>query len=239
MNKDYSKVRIEVDNLKLLETKNRQGRIKYAKGFIKHVSPQTDRIYVTVQRAPQSRIKEDGSIEAIAGVYFGNEQGYTDEEITMTELFLPLDIDLSMSLAIDYESLLNKEVTVHTVNGFPRKAALQSQVSQSRLLSPSIIGIARQSSGNRTTSGEGFDEVLLNEGFSQEHINATKAEVLSETSTGVIDYGRSDWNKGAKIQTDVVDKSEVAKSGIVTNLPLTSDTSDVICFKPVKALTAR
>jgi len=239
MNEDYGKVKVEVDNLKLLELKNRQGRVKHAKGFIKHISPQGDKVYVTVQRPPQSRVSRDGSVEAIAGIFFGNEQGYTDEEITMTELLLPLDLDLSTSSVKDYESLLNKEVTVHTINGFPRKVILQSQVSQSRLLTPSIMGIARQSSENRTTTGEGFDQTLINEGYSQEEIDATKKETLSETPIGILDYGRADWNKGAKAQTDVVNKTEMVESGIVTNLPLTSDTSNTLCFKPVKALTAR
>ncbi|RLA68380.1 MAG: hypothetical protein DRQ78_00885 [Epsilonproteobacteria bacterium] len=238
MTKETSKIATEIKDLRLMELKNRQLRVRYGQGTIKHVSPQGDSIWVTVQRHPVATQKEDGTTEIVDGLYYGNEGDLPPEEITMSELLIPLNVNLSTLAIRDYEDLRNQVVTVHVINGFPKKAELLGPVN-STFFKPVDIKTGRITGPNKSIQDKEFDTYLLRAGYSQEDIDAMKEYTLASTPTGVLNFGTSEWTKGDSERPDGVDKTEVAKSGIVTDLPLTADKSNNICYKPVKALTAR
>ena len=229
----------QIASLKAVELRDRQARRVFEKGTIQNISPQGDRLYVTVQRIPQTVIARDGTVEVIAGIFFGNEFEHPDDEITMTELLMETDVDLSVA-STEVKSFIGREVTVEMINNSPHRVLLQSPLLRPRTIPPTELAIARLQSVDGTLKGNGAEDYLLNMGYKKEEIEASTAETLESITKPEIDYGVAQWqNVGPTEGTEDMTKS--AEGGIVTGLPLASNDSsqEAFCFKPNKALTAK
>jgi len=230
------------EQVKLLnnyEKTSRQYRRRYEKGIIKNLSPQGDRLFATVKRMPSTRVDNQGVTVKVDGTYFGNEHGYSDDNITLSETLIPTDIDLSI-ISGTLEHFVGKEVMVESIDNFPEKVFIQSPDSSARKISIEELRTARLSS-NKSELDDSAKKFLLSIGYSPEEVDATFKETLSSIERAkILDYGAAGWQTYAENKANYQDLEESNKAGIVTELPSESDAVSVgLCFKATKALTAR
>ncbi|RLA68396.1 MAG: hypothetical protein DRQ78_00800 [Epsilonproteobacteria bacterium] len=243
-----TKINKDIYDLKQIDRANRQARRIYQTGFIRKISPQGDRLFVVVQRGPETEVDRHGEITTKPGRYFGNEVGFTTNNITLSELLIETDVDLS-AISAEESHWIGKEVTVEMVNSYPIKAVLTAPGTQPRRIDRQTLLSVKDRAARKKGVDIDSDENLLDDeakkylriaGYTDEEIDATFQETLDSLSgSNVLNYGTAGWQYNQLKTGETTDMSKSAEAGIVTSLPAASASTDGFCFKPNKALTAR
>ena len=240
--KNIQKIQNQINSLRDTELQNLRSRDRYEKGIIRAVSPQGDNLFLLIQRLPHEEFNKDKDIiEVVDGEYFGNEQGLSEEEITLTELLIEADVNLSI-IKYDPSHWIGKDALVWMVNKRPIRAMIQSPLLDPRAISAENIKLARVHSPERKLNSPGPIEFLRTLGYSREQVSATIEETFSDTEPKgyVLRYGDSaTWHDAVAASNNESKNLESSlEDGIVTNL-YGGSLDDSECFLPVKAITAR
>lgn len=242
MNKEINNIRKNLNSLKNTELQNLRSKEKLEKGIVRTVSPQGDRLFLCVQRLPSEVLDpETNTINVVDGLYFGNEQGLPESEVTMAELLIEADVDLS-TIKYDPVQWIGIQVNVAVVDKRAVRVLLQSPLSNPRLIPPEDIKIARTLSPNKTINSKESKEYLESLGYSRSEVDATVEETFESIGPRgfVLRYGDSTtWHDAAIPKgSDAKNIEESSNKGIVTHL-YGGNLNNKYCFQPTKAITAR
>ncbi|RLA68525.1 MAG: hypothetical protein DRQ78_00115 [Epsilonproteobacteria bacterium] len=230
----------DISTLKGTEFIANRTKEKHNSGTIRYLSPQGENLHAAVQRFPTFKTKPNGEVIMIDGGMFGNEPGVSEEELTLTEILIPVDINLRNN-PIDLIPLIGMEVTVITRNNYPEMVLLQSKLNKSRVINCRTLREARHWSRDGTLKGEGARAYLESRGYTDETIDAVISESVDQfPRAGIFNYDSVTWSTNLEITDDHIILGESSRAGIVRGLPLTSGGGvGNICYKPVRALTAK
>ena len=111
-------------------------------GRIEALSPQGEKLYAKIRRIGDIAKDMEGNTVRINSYLFGNLDNLPEECLTLAEVLIRIDIDLSISKG-NSDSLLNKYVMVLIEGGVPVRAKLIDEET-SRIIDPNDIRQARK-----------------------------------------------------------------------------------------------
>ena len=194
----------------------------YEEGIIESVSSEGNKLFVIVRRPNVDGVDSNGNAIKVDGTLFGNEANLSEDEVTLTELKIPSDVDLSQSI-IDPDTYIGRRVLIKMVAGHPSGCILKEQSD----LDPSIITKeqiynARMADPSRSLKSD------ASKSFLKKEYNLTDKQIatISESTYGSVkpkgfrltSAGTSTWvDQTEQDQKGTKDISDTAS--ISTNVP--------------------
>lgn len=213
-------------------------RSLWEKGTIESLSPQGEKLYAKIRREGDDAPDIEGNIVKINTYLFGNHFNIPEENLTLAEILIPLDIDLSIS-KVNVDTLLGKKVTVFVEDGNPIYARLTEE-SPSRIIDPKDIRQARQLSADPLSIDKNGIDFLQKSGYGITQIESVLAESLAGNNIDgkTIKYGdQSTYDAISKSEQSL--RYDMSTSlPIATNIPA-SQLKNKTCHLQIKAFSAK
>lgn len=207
-------------------------------GTIESLSPQGEKLYAIIRRRGDLAKDAEGNNVLINTYLFGNLHNIPEAILTLSEVLIPIDIDLSIS-KVNLDTLMNRGVAVFIENGMPKYAKLMDD-SSARIIEAEDIAIARQLSVDPSKIDKNGIVFLQKKGYILSQIEATIAESIGANSTN----GKT-LKYGDQSTYDAVSKSEQAlrydmtsSLPIATNIPA-SQLKNKTCHIQINAFSAK
>lgn len=207
-------------------------------GRIEALSPQGEKLYAKIRRIGDIAKDIEGNTVRINSYLFGNLDNLPEACLTLAEVLIRIDIDLSISKS-NSDSLLNRYVMVLIEGGVPVRAKLIDEET-SRIIDPNDIRQARKLSADPSKidlNGMSFLESL---GYAWTQIEGIIAESIGNNN---ID-GKT-MKYGNQSTYDAISKSEQslrydasASLPLATNIPA-SQLKNKTCHIHIKAFSAK
>ena len=207
-------------------------------GTIESLSPQGEKLYAKIRRRGDLAKDAEGNNVRINTYLFGNIYNIPEANLTLSEVLIPIDIDLSIS-KVNLDTLMDRRVAVFIEDGIPKYAKLMDD-SSARIIDPEDIRKARQLSADPSIIDKNGIDFLKKTGYVISQIEATIAESIGANSIN----GKT-LKYGDQSTYDAISKSEQAlrydmtsSLPIATNIPA-SQLKNKTCHLQIKAFSAK
>lgn len=207
-------------------------------GTIESLSPQGKKLYAKIRRQGDLAKDAEGNNVRINTYLFGNIYNIPEANLTLSEVLIPIDIDLSIS-KVNLDTLMDRRVTVFIEDGIPKYAKLMDD-SSARIIDPEDIRKARQLSADPSIIDKNGIDFLKKTGYVISQIETTIAESIGANSIN----GKT-LKYGDQSTYDAISKSEQAlrydmtsSLPIATNIPA-SQLKNKTCHLQIKAFSAK
>ncbi len=201
----------------------------YEEGIIESVSPEGNKLFVIVRRLPTEEVDRDGNTYKAPGLLFGNEGRLNEDDVTLTELKIPADVDLSQAI-IDPVEYINRKVLVKMVAGHPSGCLMREydNLDPTIITKEQIYNARMQDPERRLHSKASTDFLEKQYGFTKTQI----ADVIMSTYGKVNPKGYRLANAGT---SSWIDQAEADQEGIIDM----SDTASVSTNVPASKLRTK
>lgn len=207
-------------------------------GTIESLSPQGEKLYATIRRKGDLAKDIEGNDVRINTYLFGNLYNIPEANLTLSEVLIPIDIDLSIAKT-NADSLISRTVTVYMEEGVPVYAKLLDD-KNARTISPEDLRKARKFSANPTTIDKNGIDFLQKSGYGISEIEATIAESIGANSIDgkTVKYGDQSTYDAISKSEQALRYDMSASLPIATNIPA-SQLKNKTCHLQIKAFSAK
>jgi hypothetical protein len=212
----------------------------YEQGIIESVSSEQNKLFIIARRPPRDVIDKNGKETKVPGLLFGNEAGLKEDQITLTELKIIGDVDLSQSV-VNPTDYIGRKVLIKMVGGHPIECILkESNDTNPSIITKEQLYEARMQSPSRDIKSKESRRYLKQKfGYTDKQIGDVVDATYGKISPNGyrLTYGTSEWD--SQTEADLKGTIDMSDSGkTATNIP-SSKLRTKTCFYHAKVFTGK